>query len=73
MVPGTAPATVGWARRSMTPVGVCHSKSMTRGSVIPGGSRTAFFKSVIRRGPMPASDCADANNGVKISGRMRLV
>ena len=70
---GTAEAMVGCARRSMTPVGVCQTRSMTRGSVTPGGSRKAFVNSVISRGPMPVRDCAEANRGVKTSGRMQAV
>ena len=41
--PARPSATVGSARRSMTPVGMCQRRSMTRGSVTPGGSRSAFL------------------------------
>ena len=64
MVPGTAAATVGVARRSMTPVGVCQSRSITRGSLTPGGSRSAFFSRISMRGPMPARLLAEAKRGV---------
>ena len=70
MVPGTAAATVGVARRSMTPVGVCQSRSMTRGSVTPGGSRSAFLSRSCMRGPMPARLVAEANRGMSGCGRM---
>ena len=70
MVPGTASAMVGVARRSMTPVGVCQSRSITRGSATPGGSRRAFFSRISMRGPMPARLLAAAKRGVSCSGRM---
>jgi hypothetical protein len=70
MVPGIDAETVGVARRSMTPVGVCHSRSMTRGSVMPGGSRSAFRRKISMRGPMPVRLLAAANRGVSWSGRM---
>ena len=63
MVPGSAEAMVGEARRSMTPVGKCHSRSMTRGSAMPGGIRTAFFSSVSSRGPTPVKPRAEPNRG----------
>ena len=64
MVPGTAAATVGVARRSMTPVGRCHSRSMTRGSLTPGGSRSAFLSRISMRGPMPERLLADGKQRV---------
>ena len=68
--PGTASATVGSARRSMTPLGRCHNRSSTRGSTTPGGRVRHFFNSTIRRGPMPVSDCSEAKRGVSSMGRM---
>ena len=70
MVPGTASATVGVARRSMTPVGVCQRRSMMRGSLTPGGSRSAFLSRISMRGPMPVRLLAAANRGVSWWGRM---
>ena len=43
---------------------------MTRGEVIPAGSRSAFFSSVASRGPIPLSDRTEAKSGVSTSGRM---
>jgi hypothetical protein len=44
---------------------------MIRGSLTPGGSRTAFFKSNCMRGPMPVRFVAAANSGMSGCGRMR--
>ena len=55
------------ARRSMTPAAVCQSRSITRGSPTPGGSRSAFFNSTSMRGPMPARLFAAAKRGVSCS------
>ncbi len=70
IVPGTASATEGSARRSTTPVGICQTRSRTRGSRTPGGSFKAFFMSTASRGPMPFSVSTGANRGVRSLGRM---
>ena len=70
MEPGTASAIAGSARRSTTPLGRCHSRSSTRGSVMPAGRLTHLRINRIRRGPMPVSDCSEAKRGVSSMGRM---
>ena len=70
IVPGTAAASCGSARRSMTPVGMCQSRSTTRGSVMPGGKARHFFSSRTKRGPIPVRACADAKSGWREAGRI---
>ena len=69
-MPGIASASVGWLRLSTTPVGMCHSMSMTRGSDTPGGRARHFFRSRIKRGPIPARVCAEAKSGFRRAGRI---
>jgi hypothetical protein len=54
----------------MTPVGMCHKTSITRGSDTPGGRAKHFFNRRMSRGPMPVRVCADAKSGFKKAGRI---